>query len=311
MNSQNKPGTITLAPKHTHTISSTSAVAKSTPLSGLLKYEAPTVYYTQEVLLAIQYIVAKSTKEVGWLGLVEEGPGYYVIREIFVPEQKVTAVTTEIEPDAMIALTLKLLAEGKDPSMLRYWGHSHVNMGVTPSTTDENQVEEYLEHADWFIRGIYNKAGASKVDVYDVEGDVIHQCVKNIVVPSKLPDDYLEALDNILAANVKVHVHTPYNYAGLPYGNYKRGEAYPGGKGNLVGGRSNLFYAKTAEDEEMDNFTNMYEGMVDNAINSPLTQTEQMEICAFFGMAYDADADFTQTEILNFRIHDPFYVGKP
>jgi len=182
-------------------VNSGEMVATSTPLGGRSD-KAPVVYYTAEVWLTIQHIVKVSTGEIGWLGLVEEGDGYYIIREIFIPKQVVTGATTDIEPEAMLDLTMRLLDEDKDPSMLRYWGHSHVNMQVRPSGTDEKQVSEYLEHADWFIRGIYNKRNDSKVDVYDVPGDVIHQCVENSIIPRRLSTDTVKEIDKTLKENI-------------------------------------------------------------------------------------------------------------
>lgn len=214
-----------VAKKHTTYINSSSMQRTTTPLR--LKPpepvpQMPSVYYTKEVWESITYLVDKCTQEIGWLGLVEEYQGWYLVTEIFIPEQEVSSATTDIEPEALAALTMQLLDEGKDPNQLRYWGHSHVNMQVSPSTTDELQIQEYLQDVDFFIRGIYNKKGDSKVDVYDVRTRHVHQCVFNDLYVEAISDKRKKELDELLKTNVKQYQppsRLPY-YDGYQYGGY-------------------------------------------------------------------------------------------
>ena len=163
----------------------------------------PTVFYTREVQAIIQLIVANCEKEVGWWGYVETLPsGDYLITEIFVPEQIVTGTETDISPMAMAALANTLMEQDKDPGKLFYWGHSHVNMGVSPSAQDETQVEEYLDNLPVFIRGIYNKSGSSKVDVYDRAQGVAFNAVP-AGCESPLTADMKNAILEILKTNVR------------------------------------------------------------------------------------------------------------
>lgn len=167
---------------------------------------APSVYYTEQAHRVIQMLVQKCTQEVGWLGLVETIGSDYLITDIYVPEQTVSAAETDIDSEAMMDLYNELIADGKDTNKLFYWGHSHVNMGVGPSLQDENQVDEYLESMPLFIRGIYNKHGESKVDVYDVEKGLVYECVDNEVLRDG--DDELEAaVDALIKKNVKTRVY--------------------------------------------------------------------------------------------------------
>jgi hypothetical protein len=160
----------------------------------------PNVFYTPDVWSTIRYLVDKARKEIGWLGLVDTLPnGDYLITDIYVPEQTVSGTETDISTEAMAALAMELIEDNKDPSKLFYWGHSHVNMGVSPSGQDEEQVDEYLEDCDIFIRGIYNKKGESKVDVYNKNERVVFNCVHDGL--------YMDAtlqnrLDNLMLNNV-------------------------------------------------------------------------------------------------------------
>jgi len=294
-------------------VSSGEMIATSTPLTERNDV-APIVYYTAEVWLTIQHIVQVSTGEIGWLGLVEEGDGYYIIREVFIPKQVVTGTTTEIEPEAMLDLTMQLLDEDKDPSMLRYWGHSHVNMQVRPSGTDEKQVSEYLKHADWFIRGIYNKCNDSKVDVYDVPGDVIHQCVENTIIPRRLSKDAIKEIDEVLKKNIsrpkpKVykpqHKHIPnqqYPLPGKGLSTLPKPYHYPA--------YDNNYDDDDIADEAYVDQLNDEEFHIMNQIDpTNLSGAEHQLICEFMNLEHDPDILFTQEEVYRYRLADPFYIG--
>ena len=178
--------------------------------------KSPIVFFSDFAWAQLWNIVDICEKEVGWFGLVEElEGGNYMIEELFVPEQEVSGTTTDIEPEDLAKLVEQLESEGKDSSKLRYWGHSHVNMDVRPSGTDEDQIEEYLDHCEWFIRGIHNKKRSSKVDVYNVEAGLVHQCVENgRYMPPLSAEDYA-MLKTTIELNVKSKI---YGYA--PNGNY-------------------------------------------------------------------------------------------
>lgn len=178
------------------------------------KHRTPDVMYTTEAWQTIRYIVAQCSAEVGWLGLVEyyEAENVYLITDIFVPPQEVTGATTEIESDAMAELANQLLDQNIDTGKLYYWGHSHVNMGVSPSTQDERQLDEYLEHCPVFIRGIYNKKGDAKVDVFNTAESVVFQCVDNYPVHDVMPDALVASLKQTLTKNVTERRYLPATY---------------------------------------------------------------------------------------------------
>lgn len=183
---------------------------------------APIVAYTPKVKAIIDYLVKKSPQEVGWLGTVRTLDGGYLIDRIYVPKQQVSGTETDIDQDAMAALTEELFAAGLDPGTLFYWGHSHVNMGVSPSGQDERQVRDYLESCPIFIREIRNKKGDVKVDVYDRENRVVHQCVTTRVIYELTPDEQTH-MDALLAANVQTSrvitygANNTFDYAGVRY----------------------------------------------------------------------------------------------
>ena len=173
--------------------------------------DEPILFYTAKAKAIIDYLVQMSPQEIGWLGTVQTLQNGYLVDRIYVPKQQVTQTETDIDEGAMAALAEELFGAGIDPSCLFYWGHSHVNMGVSPSGQDERQVREYLDSCPIFIREIRNKRGEVKVDIYDREERVVHQCVQTAVVYS-LTDTEKAHLDHVMASNVRgrpAYVYTP------------------------------------------------------------------------------------------------------
>jgi hypothetical protein len=167
-------------------------------------FTAPSVYYTREALAAIEYIVDQVDSEVGWFGLVDElDNGDYLITDIYIPQQIVSGVTVDMTPNAIAELAHQLMEEGKDPSKLRYEGHSHVNMAVNPSGTDEEMVDDFLADCPYFIRGIYNKKNESRVDVFDKTRGLVFNKVDHGLDEPELPEEFYEAIDDQLDENVK------------------------------------------------------------------------------------------------------------
>ena len=184
----------------------------------------PCVYYAEHVYQAIWYLVEKCSKEVGWLGLIEPMGQDFMVTQIYVPRQEVTGAETDISPEAMADLAEEIMRAKKDPGQLLYWGHSHVNMGVSPSGQDETQIAEYLQNCDMFIRGIYNKRGESKVDVFDKTNMLVYEAVPNGRYHPPMNEAFKERMDKLIAQNVKeqVFVNTwqqnQYNYPHLQGG---------------------------------------------------------------------------------------------
>ena len=185
--------------------SASAATASVTPLLPVT-LRTPTVLYTPEVWAVIQLAVAECSKEVGWLGTVQVlESGDYLIDQVFIPEQFVTGAETDIDAQTMAALAQEIIAAGDDPGRLMYWGHSHVNMGVSPSGQDETQIEAYLADQPVMIRGIYNKKGDAKVDVFDRNQGVVFQCVPHRT--AGLSPEREAAWKAVIAANVKERVY--------------------------------------------------------------------------------------------------------
>lgn len=156
------------------------------------KYLQPIVYIDYFALLKMQEYVNNTDKEIGWLGKVEAtGNREYHIVDVDLIEQEVSNVTTELAQEGLQKYAEKLIAEGKvdDLNKIRCWGHSHVNMDVSPSSQDEETFEEYYKECSYFIRIIANKKEDLRLDIVERESELRFDHVDwKIKYPKELMD---------------------------------------------------------------------------------------------------------------------------
>ena len=132
----------------------------------------PCVFVTPAAYEKMCLYVDIGDKEVGWLGTASRLPdGNFLIEDVFLFDQMVGAIETEISSDGLAAFADELLADGEAGiekwNKLRFWGHSHAHMGTSPSTTDEATMATFRHVGhDWFLRGIFNKFGRAEFTIY-------------------------------------------------------------------------------------------------------------------------------------------------
>ncbi|MDP1690150.1 MAG: hypothetical protein Q8L52_03045 [bacterium] len=132
----------------------------------------PMVLITREAYSRMWHYVDIAPKEVGWLGTVRVTPyGNYLIEEVFLPEQEVSFTETELSGEGQAQLAQDLIDTRPDgvevANRLRFWGHSHVKMGTSPSPEDNKQMTKFRENGcPWFIRGILNKLGRMEFTIF-------------------------------------------------------------------------------------------------------------------------------------------------
>ena len=137
----------------------------------------PVVMFVDPTTMAMnRAIVNEVSTEIWWYNLVDRVANgvYYMYGKPIILYQEVSAATAESDSDQEVKTILELEDDqGRLPfneSHLRCWGHSHVNMAVNPSATDNEQLAEYAGCvSDCFVRLIMNKKGDVRFDVADVE----------------------------------------------------------------------------------------------------------------------------------------------
>lgn len=136
----------------------------------------PEVYITPEAYLKMRLLVDKTTSEIGWYGIVNQQPGFnnkYVIEDIIVYPQKVSGATCEQDESRMFDFEMGLTTD--EVNHKRFQGHSHVNMGVSPSGVDENFYQELLTQVtDYFIITVTNKNNVYHTRFYDMANNILY-----------------------------------------------------------------------------------------------------------------------------------------
>lgn len=145
---------------------------------GNIKREA-TVFFSNEAWQKMQALIKGFDKEVAWHGLAyrgEEGKDEYYITDILVYPQEVTGATVNTDQEKY---QMWLMNHEDDVfNNIRMQGHSHVNMGVTPSGVDNSLYERILEQLDddmFYIFLIYNKKGDKTFKIYDLAKNILFE----------------------------------------------------------------------------------------------------------------------------------------
>ena len=147
----------------------------------------PTVYITTQAYTKMRMLVDKTTTEIGWYGTVTKVPGLtgvYVIEDIIVYPQKVTGATCEQLDDKMFEFEMSLTTDQVNHK--RFHGHSHVNMGTTPSGVDEQFYHDILTQVtDFFIITVTNKRNEYTTRFYDMEHNILFTDVPISVIDNE------------------------------------------------------------------------------------------------------------------------------
>ena len=166
----------------------------------------PIVEFTPLAYLKMQSLVQNAKEEIGWHGLVAKADNVYKVYDIIVYPQTVTAVT--VSTDEVEYANWLMSYPDEVFNDIRLHGHSHVNMGVSPSSTDTDFYNNLLNNLlddDYYIFMIINKKNELNIWIYDSPNNIIFE-TKDIQVNVKIGD--LE-LNEWYSENVKANVKKP------------------------------------------------------------------------------------------------------
>ena len=143
------------------------------------KYEnsGVVVWISPEAYKKILALVTDFSDEVGWHGTVSRaGDNEFTIEDIFVYPQEVTGSTVNTDQFEYTNWLYEL--DDEIFNKIRMQGHSHVNMGVSPSGVDDKhrqQILEQLEPDMFYIFMIWNKSLTVHTLVYDMAKNVLYE----------------------------------------------------------------------------------------------------------------------------------------
>lgn len=132
--------------------------------------ERPLILYTPEAFVKMDFLVKKFDSEVAWHGLVKRLENrIFLVYDVVMFDQMVTGVTVNTDQEAYTRFLEQLPME--TANNMFFHGHSHVNMGVTPSSVDMAHRDEILQTASedgFWVFQIWNKKGDISTAIYDL-----------------------------------------------------------------------------------------------------------------------------------------------
>lgn len=186
-----------------------------------------TLYFDPGAWIKMDALVRKFDDEVAWHGVAFRGDDpktdEYFIQDIIVYPQEVTGATVNTDQAEYENWLMSL--EDDVFNNVRMQGHSHVNMGVTPSGVDTTHQEKILEQLDddmFYIFVIWNKRGEKTVKIYDLAKNVLFETAD---VDVKIAGSDLD-LDEFIGDAKKMVKKKSYSYAGPSYSNPYYGGGY-------------------------------------------------------------------------------------
>lgn len=164
------------------------------------QFIVPVILIDEVALNKMFVYVAECPDEIGWLGTAtfDNSENIYTIHDVYLFKQQVHATTTEIKPEGLELFATEILEQPNGIEIwnnIRMWGHSHVNMGLTPSAQDNKQMQEFSQIGqEWFIRLIANKKGELCVDLFHYEKGLYFTNVPWEILEEEDPSNEVEIL---------------------------------------------------------------------------------------------------------------------
>jgi len=171
------------------------------------------VYYSAIAWSKMIAIINEFDKEVAWHGLAkklepEEGKSAYLIYDIVVYPQQVTGATVNTDQEEYETWLNNF--DDETFNAIRMQGHSHVNMGVSPSSVDMEHKESIIRQLDgdmFYIFMIWNKQMKRDITIYDCGENVFYEN-KDVEIKMYDSDGGLDAFIKEAKSLVKDRVYT-------------------------------------------------------------------------------------------------------
>lgn len=197
------------------------------------------VYFTQDAWNKVQALVREFDTEVQWHGCVNRiSDDEFEIYDIVVPPHVVTGSTVTSDPVKYSEWINEL--DDDIFNFLHFHGHSHVNMGCSPSSTDMKYRQDVVtqlptprnENDDsFYIFLIFNKKGEWTGEIYDLKNNALY--ATNEIDIEVYTDDGTFLSDFVADAKKMAVKETPKPAVTPTYtgGGYYGGSYYDKGKG--------------------------------------------------------------------------------
>ena len=252
------------------------------------------LYFTPMAWIKMTALVSEFTSEVQWHGLVRRLSEFeFEIYDIIVPPHTVTAVTVTSDQEKYSEWINGL--DDETFNALRFHGHSHVNMEVSPSVTDKDYRKDVItqlpkpdENNDTFyIFLIINKRHDWSAEIYDLTYNALYSTTsKEIDIMVLLEDG--DTVDNFVIEAKKVAVSAPASSGKVIHGGY--GSSYGGSVRSTNNQNSSNSY--NSKGSENSNKTPAVSGTEYNKKNDIKTKSEKDDRDDYYGVDEDPTDPF-------------------
>lgn len=204
-----------------------------------------TITFSAQAYMKIFALVHTYSTEVEWHGVVERtAADAFYIKDILIFPHKVTGATV-ISDQTKYEKWLDTL-DNDTFNALRFHGHSHVNMGVTPSEVDMTYRHNILNNFGtpsatsdlFYIFLIFNKKGDISGEIYDLQNNALYSKSTNTDEINIVVEDCDWLTDFLDEAKRVVTESYSYNNTGFGSGGYNGGN-YGGSYGATTTPKTN------------------------------------------------------------------------
>lgn len=208
------------------------------------------VLFTDLAWVKMQTLIREFDKEIAWHGIAfrgdDETKDDYIIKDILVYPQEVTAATVNTDQEKYQTW----LFEHDDDvfNNIRMQGHSHVNMGTTPSSVDSSLYDRILEQLDddmFYIFMIWNKRGDKTIKIYDMAKNVLFEtsdCTVSVLEDGYSIERFLKEAKSLVSDKVSNYTNNATPSFG---GGYRYGSGYYGSEGSYYSSKDANKYETT------------------------------------------------------------------
>ena len=148
---------------------------------GLENASKATLFIESTAYAKMMMYIRDTDTEIAWHGTAyrdDNGQPKYYIKDVFLYPQIVRSVTVDTDQEKYQNWLTEL--DDETFNNLRFQGHSHVNMGVTPSSVDEAYYDTILDvfkredPNSFYIFTVMNKRGEMYLIIYDLANNIIY-----------------------------------------------------------------------------------------------------------------------------------------
>jgi hypothetical protein len=179
-------------------------ITAETLLEDFGEIQKPTVYITAAAYVKMRGLIQSSSNELAWHGTVTKVDNNYLIDNIYVYPQTVTASTVDADDDKYAMWLMEL--EDDVINRLRFQGHSHVTMTASPSGRDTDNWQKFLnllKDDEFYLFCIGNKHDRFYWNIYDMASNVVFED-KDITM--LIIDEQATPIDIWVKENVDKHI---------------------------------------------------------------------------------------------------------